>query len=144
MSSLKRKDAPSRSANAKAAKKSKPSQSSKREVSTQGSTDPQSRASKLSGELSTSLTKSIISKPKDEEPMFPRGGGSVLTPLEQKQIHAEAKADALREVFETEDKPKSRKKRKAADHGLKDKKDTIPSEDVVKIEPLSFKVSVAA
>ena len=30
-----------------------------------------------------------------EEPAFPRGGANVLTPLEQKQIHIQAKQDVL-------------------------------------------------
>lgn len=32
---------------------------------------------------------------RDEEPSFPRGGGSVLTPIEKKQIQAQAHRDVL-------------------------------------------------
>ncbi|RMZ76924.1 hypothetical protein DV737_g4583, partial [Chaetothyriales sp. CBS 132003] len=48
------------------------------------------RKSKTSGEK----TKSLLSK---EQAPFPRGGADVLTPIEKKQIHAQAVQDAARE-----------------------------------------------
>ncbi|KAL3445564.1 hypothetical protein BJX65DRAFT_143126 [Aspergillus insuetus] len=47
---------------------------------------------------------------RDDEPSFPRGGGSVLTPLERKQIHIKATKDVL-----FEQKSGGRKGPKAAD-----------------------------
>jgi rRNA biogenesis protein RRP5 len=49
------------------------------------------------GIITTPALKSIASS-KDEETSFPRGGASVLTPLEYKQVANEAMKDAL---FET-------------------------------------------
>lgn len=80
---------------------------------------------------------------RDEEPLFPRGGGSILTPLEQKRIQIEAKADALREE-EFNTGKKSAKKAKKAKPGSKGdkKKGKVTEEDFVKIESLGFKVRV--
>lgn len=74
--------------------------------------------------------------------MFPRGGGSVLTPLEQKQIQMEAKADAKKEdEFDTGKKGTKQKKQLKVKSGSKgDKKGTLPEEETVKVESLSFKV----
>jgi rRNA biogenesis protein RRP5 len=75
--------------------------------------------------------------------MFPRGGASILTPLEQKKIQIEAKADAMRdEEFNTGSKDQKKKKRKTALKGDKkaDKK-TGDEEQAVRVESLSFKVS---
>ncbi|KAH7632193.1 hypothetical protein SMAC4_00089 [Sordaria macrospora] len=82
---------------------------------------------------------------KEEEPMFPRGGASVLTPLEYKQIQVQARSDALFEEQsgkadakkaggEKEGKQKKSKKRSKGD-------DTPakPDEDAVKVESLNFK-----
>ncbi|KAG7151473.1 rRNA biogenesis protein rrp5 like [Verticillium longisporum] len=75
--------------------------------------------------------------------MFPRGGGSVLTPLEQKQIQLEAKADALREgEFDTEEKTKHKKekRRKSKLGAFEDtKKKSSSDEDGTKIEALNYK-----
>ena len=96
---------------------------------------------------------------KEEEPAFPRGGASVLTPLEHKQIQIQAKQDvlfeqatgrkAMRSEFEDEDNdedmpdqpsapiPKTRRKSK------KDKqsgKNGVIEEAGVRIEGLSYKV----
>ncbi|KAH8801565.1 hypothetical protein F5884DRAFT_519221 [Xylogone sp. PMI_703] len=51
------------------------------------------------------LTVPKVSRAKDEEAAFPRGGASVLTPLEHKQIQIEATNDVL---FEQEGSKKSR------------------------------------
>ncbi|PGH13265.1 hypothetical protein AJ80_06374 [Polytolypa hystricis UAMH7299] len=99
---------------------------------------------------------SALSVLREEEPAFPRGGGSVLTPLEQKQIQIQAKKDVLFEQSgakrtaglgedsdsdlpsvageETSVKPKKSKfksKKKAASQGSK--------EEGVRIEGLNFK-----
>ncbi|KAL2862761.1 putative rRNA biogenesis protein RRP5 [Aspergillus lucknowensis] len=44
---------------------------------------------------------------RDDEPSFPRGGGSVLTPIERKQIHIKATKDVL---FEQKSGPKATRK----------------------------------
>ncbi|PHH60609.1 hypothetical protein CDD81_1399 [Ophiocordyceps australis] len=128
MSSLKRKDAPGKAQPpSKSAKKSKESRPSK-EALTGVASQPAA--------VTASTTVSLL---KNEEPIFPRGGGSVLTPLEQKQIQLDAKADALQEEFQVTEKPQKRTRRKlsllaASKSGLlRDK------ESSVKVESLSFK-----
>ena len=61
---------------AKAEKKSKPTKDASKETTTR---QPDTAVSVL----------------RDEEPSFPRGGGSVLTPLERKQIQIQATRDVL-------------------------------------------------
>ena len=98
---------------------------------------------------------------KDEEPSFPRGGASILTPLDKKQIRIQAKQDVLFEqstgtkaprnefqdeendedlpeqgnalVAKTKRKPKSKEKNGA--------KSTLVEEPSLRIEGLSYKVS---
>ena len=98
---------------------------------------------------------------KGEEPSFPRGGASILTPLEQRQIQIQAKQDVLFEqstgtkaprnefqdeendedlpeqpnalVGKTNRKPRSKQKKKA--------KNAPVEELAVRIEGLSYKVS---
>jgi len=87
----------------------------------------------------------------EDEP-FPRGGGSLLTPLEHKQIQIEATRDVL---FEQEGKSKDdvkpSKKSKSKGKDGKDGKEgktkkgkgniTVePEDDTVKIQGLSYKV----
>ncbi|CCF32825.1 rRNA biogenesis protein RRP5, partial [Colletotrichum higginsianum] len=134
MSSLKRKDAPGGTPPSKSAKASKVSRPSKRDTPTKDRTTATADAPALKAPAVSALLK-------DEEPLFPRGGGSILTPLEQKQITMEAKADAAKEEAELFDpnvksKAKKEKRRKA-----KDTKDVKPArdEDAVKIEGLNFK-----
>lgn len=101
---------------------------------------------------STAPTK--LSKVREEEAAFPRGGASVLTPLEHKQIQIEATQDVLFEQQgaqasrmeidgeEGEEGHSAAKKQKSRGKG-KNKKDAQPAaeeEDVVKIEGLSYKV----
>ncbi|KAJ4312473.1 rRNA biogenesis protein rrp5 [Fusarium piperis] len=137
MSTLKRKDAPGGNPPSKSAKNTKEARPSKKE----GGKDAKS-ASKKSKKTDEAPAKGpVVSLLKEEEPMFPRGGGNVLTPLEQKQIQLEAKADALRdEEFNTSGKALNKKKRKTA---LKSEKKTEKKkqeeEDTVKVESLSFK-----
>lgn len=90
---------------------------------------------------------SVLTLLKDEEPMFIRGGGSVLTPLEQKQIQMKAKADAFDEdeldvSGKSKDKKTERKEKKRASK-KSDKQTSHPvrGEDSVKVESLNFKVS---
>ncbi|RDW78620.1 putative rRNA biogenesis protein RRP5 [Aspergillus mulundensis] len=99
---------------------------------------------------------------RDDEPSFPRGGGSVLTPLERKQIHIKATKDVLFEQKSGTKRPskdddeafdddtdmedaeedatapaKKSQKRKAK--GKKDAKQEKRDKKGVKIEGLSFK-----
>lgn len=92
-----------------------------------------------------------LSKPRDEEAAFPRGGASVLTPLEHKQIQIEATRDVL---FEAGAKPsnvgvdgeeqtvakKHKPKPKPKGKGGKATTETVVEEDTVKVEGLSYKV----
>jgi rRNA biogenesis protein RRP5 len=91
---------------------------------------------------------------KDEEKSFPRGGASVLTPLEHKQIQIKATQDVLFEQsgqkrsgedglsdgsdIEMEEAPKAGKKKKSK----KGKKgQAVEEEKTVRVEGLSYKVS---
>lgn len=99
-----------------------------------------------------------------EEPAFPRGGASVLTPLEHKQIQIQANQDVLFEqstgkkarAFDSEDDENEgddavegdyvattvgRKRRSQAADGKKQKTSKVVDEPKLKIEGLSYKVS---
>lgn len=105
---------------------------------------------------STSTTKlplaTKISRVRDEEVAFPRGGASVLTPLEHKQIQIDATRDVLFEQngaksskpdgedLAGEESSKSKKKGKGKGKGKKTAQDTEVEEETVKIEGLSYKV----
>ncbi|WAO90955.1 Hypothetical protein NCS54_00840300 [Fusarium falciforme] len=136
MSTLKRKDAPGGNPPSKSAKNTKEARPSKKE----GGKDAKS-PSKKSKTDEAPAKGPVVSLLKEEEPMFPRGGGNVLTPLEQKQIQLEAKADALRdEEFNTSGKALKKKKRKTAlKSDKKTEKKKEEEEDTVKVESLSFK-----
>ena len=93
-----------------------------------------------------------ISRVREEEAAFPRGGASILTPLEHKQIQIEATRDVLFEqeggksarleedgagedaVVRKKSKPKTKGK------GKKGTEHAEPEEESVKIEGLSYKV----
>lgn len=104
---------------------------------------PAPKSDKPAPPAPTAPAKSTLLK--EEEPMFPRGGASVLTPLEYKQIQVQAKNDALfeeqsgkataKKAGEKEGKQKKSKKRSKSD-------DTPakPDADAVKVESLNFKV----
>lgn len=99
---------------------------------------------------------------REEEPAFPRGGASILTPLEHKRIQIQAKQDVLfeqstgkkaaRNEFEDdendEDMPdqpdgaikKSKNKSKVKEQ--KGKRKNIVEEATVRIEGLSYRVNV--
>ncbi|KAI9148007.1 ribosomal RNA processing RRP5 [Paramyrothecium foliicola] len=140
MSTLKRKDAPGGDPPAKSAKKAKEARPAKKDEATKSAKSPGKASDKPASSTDTRPKESVVSMLKEEEPLFPRGGGSVLTPLEQKQINLEAKADAARdEEFTTATKTQKKKKRqtnlKTEKKGSKREKE----EDSVKVESLSFK-----
>ncbi|RFU79568.1 rrna biogenesis rrp5 [Trichoderma arundinaceum] len=139
MSTLKRKDAPGGNPPSKSAKNSKEARPTKKEAPAKDA-KPAAKAHRKSDGATEERTKApIVSVLKDEEPLFSRGGGSVLTPLEQKKIQMEAKADAIREEeFETGAKPQKKKLKKSAAKGDK-KTDKKAEEDTIKIESLNFK-----
>ncbi|KAK3375401.1 hypothetical protein B0H63DRAFT_503264 [Podospora didyma] len=87
--------------------------------------------------------ESVVSKLKDEEPLFPRGGASILTPLEQKQIQIQAKADVLFEqeadAAATKKTEKAVKQKKRKSKGDETSAKPARDEDAVKIESLNFK-----
>lgn len=92
----------------------------------------------------TAGAATLVSRLKEDEPLFPRGGGSVLTPLEYKQIQVQAKSDALfdqqtngaadKADGSAKKKQKGKRKLDAAAAGAK------PADDGPKIESLNYKV----
>lgn len=145
MSTLKRKGAPA----GNASKKDSPSKKVKSEKPA-GKTpekktprNPEQKASKSTDKTASSAPS--IARVKQEEPLFPRGGGSVLTPLEHKQITIQAKQDAL---FEEEsgkepkkgEKDTKKKKRKSSGKDAKKSDKPAHDPDAVKIEGLNYKV----
>ena len=97
-----------------------------------------------------------------EEPAFPRGGASILTPLEHKQIQIQAKQDVLFEQNTGKKTPRNnvedeendgdnldqasglikKSKRKFKSGEKKGKKYGAVEEAAVRIEGLSYKVSL--
>jgi rRNA biogenesis protein RRP5 len=77
----------------------------------------------------------------EEEPAFPRGGASVLTPLEHKQIQIEATRDVLFEQSTAKPTETKRRKTKGKDKGKKGTEAAEPEEETVKIEGLSYKAN---
>ncbi|KAI5928699.1 hypothetical protein F4810DRAFT_644950 [Camillea tinctor] len=133
MSSLKRKDAPGGTSSAKTSKRSKPDKNS-----TQDDVKP-AKSPKTSGPKPAPAP--TISRLKEEEPLFPRGGGSVLSPLEHKKISIQAKQDVL---FEQEAgqgaKADQNLKKKRKTKALKDKNASGAHQgvDTIKIESLNY------
>lgn len=76
----------------------------------------------------------------EEEPAFPRGGASVLTPLEHKQIQIEATRDVLFEQSTSKPTESKKRKTKGKDKSKKGGEVIEPEEAVVKIEGLNYKV----
>ena len=93
---------------------------------------------------------------KDEERSFPRGGASVLTPLEHKQIQIKATQDVLFEQSGLkrggedglndegsdagiQEAPKAGKKRKSKKH--KKSHAVEEAEQIIRVEALTYKVS---
>ena len=109
---------------------------------------------------STSTQK--LSVLREEEPAFPRGGASILTPLEHKQIQIQAKQDVLFEQktgkrapkneFEDEENdvdmpdppsgPVKKTKSKSTPRDKKSRKNGALEEATVRIEGLSYKVYI--
>jgi rRNA biogenesis protein RRP5 len=92
-----------------------------------------------------------IAKARDEEAAFPRGGASVLTPLEHKQIQIEATRDVLFEQQSAkaarggdpeagESAPAVAKKKKTKGKGKKGSEPAAEEEDKIVIEGLNYKV----
>ncbi|KAM7202265.1 hypothetical protein V8F20_004432 [Naviculisporaceae sp. PSN 640] len=140
MGSLKRKERPSAAQASKSPKPTSDSRPSKRTKSSESGKDE----GKKKKDDSKSVTAPVVSRLKEEEPLFPRGGGSILSPLEHKQIQIQAKNDVL---FEQES-GKGKKKDKGAKASKKDKRKSkgdesstkaARDEDAVKIESLNFK-----
>ena len=112
----------------------------------------------------TAAKASELSVLRDDEPSFPRGGGSVLTPLERKQIQIQANKDVLfeqkgpkkptREFADDDDDDDendvemeeadatvpAKKSRKKKSKGKKSAGEDSSEKQGVRIEPLSFKV----
>ncbi|KAI0166315.1 nucleic acid-binding protein [Xylariaceae sp. FL1272] len=130
MSALKRKDAPAGATAANSPKRSKSDGEKTSKTTTTKTTQSKAPAA------------AAVSRLKEEEPLFPRGGGSVLSPLEHRQISIQAKQDALfeQESSQQPDKatrvPKGKRKQKS----LKDKSAhaSKPADDAVKIEGLNY------
>ncbi|RPA89371.1 nucleic acid-binding protein [Choiromyces venosus 120613-1] len=90
---------------------------------------PATANKRLKPEASAAASKPEPAKPstlrvsKDEETSFPRGGGSILTPLEFKQISNDAAKDALFETENAKVKTTKKPKREELKKGKKSKKD---------------------
>jgi len=73
-----------------------------------GAEDGKKDHKKPNDATSTAAKASELSVLRDDEPSFPRGGASVLTPLERKQIQIQANRDVLFEQKGTQ-KPSHKK-----------------------------------
>ncbi|KAF6822910.1 s1 RNA binding domain-containing protein [Colletotrichum plurivorum] len=137
MSSLKRKDAPGGTPPSKSAKSTKTSRPSKRDTPTK---DRKHEKKPVADDAPAPRAPAVSRLLREEEPLFERGGGNVLTPLEQKQINMEARADAAKEdaEFDVNEKSKAKKEKRRK---AKETKDLPPprDEDAVKIESLNYK-----
>lgn len=127
--------------------------SAKRQRKSDVGTDDAKPAKAPAAKADIAPKKSVFA---DGEKAFPRGGASVLTPLEHKQIQIKATQDVLFEQaggvkkkggaglsddeggsdVDMEDAPKAGKKRKSK----KGKKDVQEEEAGIKVEGLSYKV----
>ncbi|KAF8849875.1 nucleic acid-binding protein [Acephala macrosclerotiorum] len=107
---------------------------------------------KHENKTTTSKTSLVpkITKAREEDVAFPRGGASLLTPLEHKQINIEATQEVLFEQNAKSTKSKEdgttgeatdrkRHKSKSKGKGKKTTEQTEPEEESVKIEGLSYK-----
>jgi len=91
--------------------------------------------------------RSTLHASKDEEASFPRGGGSILTPLEFKQISNDAAKDVLFESENVKSKSTKRKKRpmregSGGDKRAKGDESKRSEQKGVKAEGLSYKVGL--
>ncbi|KAG6336141.1 hypothetical protein ID866_2951 [Astraeus odoratus] len=71
-----------------------------------------------------------------EEVDFPRGGGTTLTPLEVKEVRAEALREADRELFSTMGKGNAKRKRSGTEPKAKSQSS---GKDTIRIEHLNYK-----
>ena len=150
MSALKRKNGPeaAKAAKGNPAKRTKTDTPEKKTKAAK--TDKSTKTNKAKdAEASNSqpAKSSVLTLLKDEEPMFPRGGANILTPLEQKQIQMRAKADAQDEdELDEASKSKAKKKRKDKTSKKSEKQASHPvrGEDSVRVESLNFKVGASA
>lgn len=141
MGSLKRKEGPNGASAPKSARPTTEPRPSKRAKASESSKDDSKKGAAQPKSPAKPAAAPVVTKLKEEEPLFPRGGGSVLTPLEQKQISIQAKKDVLFEEHSTGQKgekasKKKRRKSRADETADKPAKD----DDAVKIESLNFKV----
>jgi rRNA biogenesis protein RRP5 len=94
-----------------------------------------------------------ISRIREEEVAFPRGGASILTPLEHKQIQIEATRDVLfeqgaksskgnEEVGDIDNSERKKNRSKSKNKVKKGDAPGEPEEPTVKIEGLSYKVGL--
>lgn len=156
MSSLKRKDAPGvqpspkRGKTAAASTPSKQSNKAAKPSKPAGAKPPKdARPAKPQDDATTKdAPKTTVSRLKEEEPLFPRGGGSILSPLEQKQISVQAKQDVLFEQASGQGAKKAGKPGKTGKKNSKDakggkKSDAATSGEAgIRIESLNYKVCV--
>ncbi|ERT01232.1 hypothetical protein HMPREF1624_02474 [Sporothrix schenckii ATCC 58251] len=152
MSSLKRKEASTGGVPSKAAKTNgggdgdRPSKRAKANKSgdfkkTNDKTDKKKPDSESNSVPATAGASTLVSRLKEDEPLFPRGGGSVLTPLEYKQIQVQAKSDALFDQANGDadkaDGPEKKKKQKG--RRKLDAATAKPADDGPRIESLNYK-----
>lgn len=143
MGSLKRKEGPGGASAPKTAKSTtepRPSKRPKPSESTKPAKDEARKGAKEPKASSDPKPAPFVSQLKEEEPLFPRGGGSVLTPLEQKQISIQAKKDVLFEEARSSKGDKAIKKLKRRKSRADDASAKVVDEDAVKVESLNFKV----
>ncbi|KAK1751629.1 hypothetical protein QBC47DRAFT_390592 [Echria macrotheca] len=147
MGSLKRKEGPGATSTSKSTQKAHESRPTKRPKPSESKENGKSSAKNTKerrhskGDDSKPSTAPTVSLLKEEEALFPRGGGSVLTPLEKKEIQIQAKNDVL---FEQEQEPAATAGKKGEKGGKRKKRKTeevkpVRDEDAVKIESLNYK-----
>jgi rRNA biogenesis protein RRP5 len=129
------------------------------ETSDHKSAGKQSKPGKDSSKSTRTAPTSLLM---NEQPAFPRGGASLLTPIEKKQIQAQANRDALKEhassgglftasgqvpdgsdgesVTQDTQKASKKRRRKASKQKTTDK--SLQENKALRIEGLSYKVSM--
>ncbi|KAL1838602.1 hypothetical protein VTK73DRAFT_4287 [Phialemonium thermophilum] len=153
MSSLKRKGGPgATAAAAKSTKTESESRPTKRSKATTTTKKKPETAKTGAAAAPQKDGPAVVSRLKEEEPLFPRGGGSVLSPLEQKQIQIQAKNDVLFEQAsgggassrKRDGAAPTKKKRRASEKEGKAARQAAAAaaahdEEAVKIESLNYK-----
>lgn len=129
------------------------------EASDHRSAGIQSKPGKDSSKSTRSAPTSLLT---NEQPAFPRGGASLLTPIEKKQIQAQATRDALKEHANSgdlftasgqvldgpdeegvlKDTQKASKKRQRKVSRQKTTDGSLQENTALRIEGLSYKVSI--